>query len=232
MTRKKQGLGVIGICLIAALSLMAFAGSAQAKGTWKSGGATITSGTIVSEEDSKEFVLLSKSGTTAIEILCETLTLSEGKLEAEGKGSGELKFSKNCRFLAKGVVQASCKPVEPIVAKVKLLLFKHLADGKTYALASPLDGTLKFTTLKLGAECAFGENIEVSGHVVLEDCAGIFSTEAAKHLIQQSASTTLFTAAGFTNALKYGANAATLDGSTWLKLSTGANWSGVGISED
>lgn len=232
MKRRKQGLSVIGLCLIAALGLMAIAGSAQAKGAWRSGGVVLTSGTIVSEKDSIEYVLLSKSGTTPIEILCEKLILAEGKLEAEGKGTGKLEFSENCRFLAKGVVQSSCKPAESITSKVKILLFEHLADKKTYALMSPADGTLKFTTLKLGEECAFGQSIDLTGHAVLEDCQGLFSNDQAKHLIQPSQSSTLFTATGFQNALKYGANPASLDGSLWLKLTTGANWGAVGISQD
>jgi len=252
MTHRKHGLGVIGLCLVAALGLMAFAGSAQAKGTWKHNTAAMTvfPQAVTSEKDSEDFTLLTFFGTTPVKILCKKLTVTNGLLTAEGKSTGTLEFSENCEFFLNGAVQPKCKPAEPIVANVKDLLFKHLADGKTYDLFSPAEGTT-FVTLKLGTqepginECAAGEKAPVTGTAVIEGCkpttpeneANGLESEVVKHLIQQSKSTTLFTATGFKNELKYGSKEATLDGSVWLKLSaagtlSGQNWSGVGISED
>jgi hypothetical protein len=247
MTHRKHGFGVIGICLVAALGLMAFAASAQAKGTWRhnnAGAITTSPSTIVGEKDSAEFVLKSKSGLTAIEVLCKKLVISEGKLLLEGKSTGKLEFSE-CQFLGKGMVLGECKPLEPIIAKVKDLLFKHLANGKTYDLFSPEDGTLNFTTLHLGEGCAFGQMVPITGHAVIEGCkpttpeneANGLETEVVKHLIQQAPENTALWTGSFKNGLFYEGNAATITGSEWLKLDpagplAGQTWSGVGITED
>ncbi len=251
MTHRKHGLGVIGLCLVAALGLMAFAASAQAKGTWKHNGAAITDATakIVGEKDSALFKLLSKVGNTPIHITCEKLTVSEGLLLLEGKSTGKLEFSENCKFftLNGGVAVEikTCKPLEPIVAKVKDLLFKHLGDEKTYDLFSPADGTLNFTSIHLGEECAFGLSIPVTGHAVIEGCKPVspeaetngFETEVVKHLIQQAPENVALWTGSFKNGLFFGVNPATIDGSEWLKLDpagtlAGQKWSGVGITKD
>jgi hypothetical protein len=245
MTHKKYGFRVIGLCLVAALGLMAFAASAQAKGLWAHNGADITENPakIVGEKDSEEFVLASKSGATPIKVLCKKLVVNEGKLLLEGKSTATLEFSE-CQFLTgtPGTVQPSCKPLEPIVSKVKDLLFKHLANEKTYDLFSPADGTLNFTTLHLGEECAFGQLVPITGHAVIEGCkpageANGLETEAIKHLIQQAPENTALWTGSFKNGLFYEGNAAKIEGSEWLKLDpagplTGQSFSGVGITKD
>jgi hypothetical protein len=250
MTGKRAWLKVIGLCLVAAaLGLIAFAASAQAKGTWKHNGATITDNPtkIVGEKDSALFKLLSKTGATEIHITCEKLTVSNGLLLLDGNSTGTLEFSE-CRFftlnatLTVATEQMACLPLEPIVAKVKDLLFKHLANEKTYDLFSPAVAGQPFTTLHLGIECAFGELLPITGNVVIEGCkpegeANGLESEVVKHLIQQAPENTELWTGSFKNELKYGVNAATLDGSEWLKLDpagplAGQKWSGVGITKD
>jgi hypothetical protein len=253
MADKRAWLKVIGLCLVAALGPMAFAASAQAKGLWRHNGVDITEdpAKIVGEKDSAIFKLLSKSGSIEIHITCELLTISTGLLLLEGKSKGTLEFSQNCRFftlnasLTVATELPVCKPLEPIVAKVKDLLFKHLADEKTYDLFSPEDGTLKFTEIHLGPECAFGELIPITGHVVIEGCkpelpepeTNGLESEVVKHLVQQAPENTALWTGSFKNGLFYGGNPAKIDGSEWLKLDpagplAGQKWSGVGITKD
>jgi hypothetical protein len=131
------------------------------------------------------------------------------------------------------------------VAKVKDLLFKHLANEKTYDLFSPEDGTLDFTTLHLGEECGFGDPIKITGHAVIEGCKPAlpepetsgFETEVVKHLIQQAPENTALWTGSFKNGLFFGSNPATLTGSEWLKLDpagslAGQKWSRVGFTQD
>jgi hypothetical protein len=228
---------------MAALGLLAFAASAQAEagGKWlyllTPGGVVdeIPSGTEVEAEAETDFTLLTTVGGTAVKILCQKFKASEAKLESEGKSLGKLEFT-TCETFLNGTLTASCKPAEPITATVKDLLVLH--NSVTYDVFEP-DTTGKsaeeiaeerFVQIALGATCTIGNKFNVKGLLPIKECSpNTLETHLVTHLIEEVQS--LF--AGQTEGgktlpsykLKFGANAATLDGSANLRL-LGAGFTG------
>lgn len=213
MNHSKLGTKALGLCLLAALSVMAIAAAgAQAKGHLFVNLQLLNSEVEFEALEPVHGVMLTTfgGGETPLQILCEEGEVHDGLLSTEGSGTGEVLISK-CRTLISSLIKANCKPLEPIVAKVKGLLIHH--NGDTYILASPQSG-LTFTTLHLGELCAVGENIEITGHGVAEcgllsggswtheDC----SVEKVEHEIQQAP------AVLFSDGLKFGTRSAIVDG--------------------
>jgi hypothetical protein len=237
MSHSKFGLKALGLCLLAALSVMAFAATgAQANGHWFVNGELLKTTIGVESLELEHTQLLSKFGLTAVAILCEKILVHDGLLFSDGSSLGELLFSKNCKTELNAKVTENCKPLEPIVAEVKNLLIKHpepTKDPKSYILFSPHD-SLTFATLHLGALCAIGQNIEVKGNVVAE--CGVLNTgvwtqldcaqEKVEQRIREVQSKTLFP----NDVLKFGVNPALLDGDVGLVLSgthAGGSWGGL-----
>jgi hypothetical protein len=221
MSHSKFGLKALGLCLLAALSVMAFAATgAQAKGHWFVNLVLLTKTIKVEALEGIDALLLSTfgAGNTPIEILCSKILVDDGLLFSDGSSLGLLLFS-NCQtFLKKEATPTkNCKPLEPIDANVVNLLIHH--NKKTYILFSPK--TKAFTTLHLGELCAAGENIEVTGSNVaecglllenlwhLEDCA----VEKVQHEIRE-APAGLFPS----DLLSFGLRPAHLDGDVKLVL--------------
>jgi hypothetical protein len=222
---------------MAALGLMAVtAAGAQAKGDWRVNGVTTTGtiGVLGVVDPGSDFTLLSSFGAsnTPIAILCKTLTTDDGLLFVGGGSLATLLFTA-CETFLKSPPELSkpCKPAEPIVAKVKDLLILH--NGKTYDLFSPDEGTT-FATIKLGEECAAGENVPVTGSLVAQclwNNGGVTTIgcehEEVSHLIEQ-APAALFPS----DTLSFGTHAASLDGAANLHLgapNVNALWSGLGL---
>jgi hypothetical protein len=235
MSHNKFGLKALGLCLLAALSVMAFAATgAQAKGEWKVNGVKLTTDIGVEALALEHSELLSTFGfNTKIQILCENVTVKDGLLFPDGSSLGELEFSKNCQTRTSLTLQENCKPLEPIVAKVRNLLIHH--NGDTYIRFTPHDA-LTFATLHLGALCAAGTNIQVKGSAVAE-CGllvgGVWShedcnVEKDEHEIREVPGTTLFPS----DRLKFGQNPASLHGDIGLILNgahAGGTWSGQAL---
>lgn len=229
MRFRKHGLKVIGLSLMAALSLMAIAASsAQAVelGHWYTratpGGAETllnSTGTLVVEKD--VMPTLEVAGLN-VKVLCTDVESESATIESTGKGAAALAFKTSCE--ARSIspdAKLPCTVAESIKASVLALPFLH-SDGKVYYLFEPSAGTT-FTTLKFGgAECTLPEEVKVTGTAVVEECLHHdFNVFLLRHLLQE-ASASLFSSGTLKDALKFGAQSARLNGSIWLKL-TGAH---------
>jgi hypothetical protein len=233
MQKRTLELRALGIGLLTAVSMMAVAGtSAQANpGHVYVSLALLASTVEIRALTPGHFQLLSTfgAGNTPISILCTLPSIHDGLLFTFGVGVGEVLFS-GCQTFIKSSLTANCKPLEPIVAKVKNLLIHHNWD--TYILVSPQEKTV-FTTLHLGELCAAGETIEVSG-LFMAECGSLVeikkeffwshedcSNEKLEHETRQ-ALTTLFPEHG----LKFGSRAALLHGEMRL-VTKGVNHAGL-----
>jgi hypothetical protein len=222
MSHSKFGLKALGLCFLAALSVMAVtAVAAQANNGHIYVNLTLLTETVQVREATKNTTgtLLSTfgAGETPIAITCTAILVHDGLLFTDGSSLGEILFS-SCSTSISGLLKANCKPLEPIVAPVKNLLLHH--NGDTYILFSPKSGTV-FTTLHLGELCAAGEEVEVTGNLKAE-CGSLLGVTPLWHhedcnvhkvtqTIQQAP------AALFPNhKLSFGSKVATLDGHVGL----------------
>lgn len=240
---RKHGLKALGLCLMAALGLMAFGSVAQAAPPeW-----TITGvGTLEGTEEIKGVqttsqLLKSKAGKVDIEIHCNELSTDDGlifgnKTAESGTSLGTILYKGGCITKLAGKETPICKPVEPIEAKVRNLLILH--EKQTFILFEPREAGKPFTEIKFGAgECSV-PTTPVTGEIIFQclepagtqvDC----STLREKQLISP-ASTTLFSGTNglpLSQALNFGVNPATLTGSASLALSgvhEKAGWGGLG----
>src|SRR3954452_10298672 len=131
MSHAKHGLKALGICLMAALGLMAVtAVGAQAAATWLESGTTIAALLAVeSEKDSEIYILHSEATAgTAILIECTTLTVTGGNLHPNGTATGTLGYT-GCSTKLNGAASAPCAPKEPISANVKAEQYLHTPSG-------------------------------------------------------------------------------------------------------
>jgi len=190
MSYTKNGLRALGVCLVAALGLMAFsAAAAQAQTGWLVNKAFITSTQKMNAtihplplSGFKHTELLAEPLGTKMEILCGVLAVDDGLIFANEKAEGlaAILLFTDCRtylFIA-GVLTESkvCKPDEPIEGKVKARAFLHLkkpngesGDKKTYLLFEPevLGGDLAVIKFP-NEECVFNPSLLVSGTLVAE----------------------------------------------------------------
>src|SRR5689334_2095645 len=169
--------------LVVAIGLMAFfASAAQAEGEWlvlKADGKLYSGAEIeanaekfeILELENKTGALLSEIGTTKIDILCTALELIDALLNATGgiKEGAKIKFT-GCKLLSGGAnglekEQTKCVPktnggplgtVETLPFHAQLKLHK-LSNGEVDDVFRllPDNAEVKFTTLELGASCAF-----------------------------------------------------------------------------
>jgi hypothetical protein len=207
MSYAKSGFRAFGLCLVAALGLMAFsAAGAQATTGWLVGGNFITGDTAIHASAHTEAILKTKQLGAVVEILCTTLATKEGKL-TNGTVEGLIKLEyTNCQTFLGGVVSAVCKPVEPIVALAKFKAILHGTPTLTYLLFEP-DGAAgtPFTIIKFNKPCVLFPSVEVTGSVVaeclnesLETMNGealhrdLCLTDLVHHLIQEVPNQALF----------------------------------------
>lgn len=214
-------LRTIAQCLTIIVALSAVAATdAQALPNWmlpptESPGPGLVVG--VEAKVEKALELLSKVGTSSVGISCEKLTLDKGLLETEGKSSATLLFT-GCQTLLNGKSTGSCKPAEPITSKVKGLLVLH--ESVAHERIEPTEGKA-FTAIKLGTECAIGEEFTVKGVFYAKETSGKLEVAEEAHSFSE----------GPLTSLSFGLNPATIDGSASLSL-TGEHlhklWSGLG----
>jgi hypothetical protein len=236
--------GVAGLCLLAILCSMAFATtSAQAEtgANWMVNGANINS-TLLPTVQVKEvenlpgtkerhLVLLGMIMGVNFEILCTGMTLVEAVLKASGGSLGKARFS-GCATLIKGSESKACQPkgeskeAGVIVTRLlqDLIVLHTLAGGGVEALdrIEPEEGSV-ILTFQTGAECSFGELIELRGTFFAKDCNNQFQAEQITHLFVQGPLTKLFLNLN-------PANVANVDGSVVTELSgkhAGLTWSGL-----
>lgn len=138
----------------------------QAAGHWYLSGAKTTSTVKVEAElpkGQKIALLTTLAGGTTVELSCSKFQLTDGLLFTNGSGLAILYFEE-CKTFLNGGESPPCKPMVPEVG-VHALLVKH--NSETYILFSPHNlNSLLFTKIHFGEECAVGEEIAITGHVV------------------------------------------------------------------
>jgi hypothetical protein len=200
---------------------------------WLVNGSKFTAGlkpSLQAETDT-EGTLLTTLGGKSVDIKCKKLELSSARLiEPTAQFTGKVIYQE-CDFLSlkegKATLQKAC---EPFVGANKGLIETNsitgsiaLHEGAGVLEVKPTEGSL-FTTMDLGEECAFGEQLKVGDGenkttkkvlpavLFLKDAAGKFSIAEVKHLVEELAAlTTLYINKGETKA--------TIDGSAWTFLS-------------
>ncbi len=243
MTLSKQRLRALGLCLIAALGLIAFvAASAQAQTGWLVNKAFITKNTPITAtlHTGSEAILSSTFGTPekTIELLCETVSSTNGNIfsGAAAEGLIFLQFTK-CRTLINKVVSPACKPKEPIVWGSKFHAILHTTgDKKTYILFEPDVAGKPFATIEFGEECSFGTTA-AGGEFVMECLNEKLEKNTAttdycledltNHLWQEVAKKELFPLtgeAGKFDELKFGTRPASLNGIFKTFITAGGTW--------
>jgi hypothetical protein len=170
MSYAKNGFRAFGLCLVAALGLMAFsAAGAQATTGWLVGGNFITGNTAIHASAHTEAILSTTQLGALVEILCTTLATKEGKLTS-GTVEGLIKLEyTNCQTFFNHIVSAVCKPVEPIIVVAKFKAILHGTPSLTYLLFEP-DGAAgtPFTIIKFNKPCVLFPSVEIGGSFVVE----------------------------------------------------------------
>jgi hypothetical protein len=226
---KNHRFGLIGLCVTAALALMAFAASAaQAEGTWMINGVNVTADLVVelellpeeytfengeTTETAKVALLLGETALGPIWIGCKKAVSSAVTLHASGGANGGVNFSE-CSTSIKQAghmkLSAICKPKEPIDAAFKALIVLH--EKVPYLDLEGAGGT--FTTIEIPEGCALEGKYPVKGLVLVEDCKGEWAKELLEHLIKEAMGPTLALSKGLT----FGGFTVSIDGSAFLHV--------------
>jgi hypothetical protein len=228
---RKQGLKAIGLCVLAALGIMAFAASAQAeKGAiWRVNGNAIPAESKAEVKATLENAtgsLLTQVGLNAVKMLCTALEFEETVLKVEGGSLGRIKLT-GCKMFLNGTLAEKCAPKSEgaetgtILTKLlKGLIVLHTAVSATegYNRIEPEEGPdQSFVNVLLGATCAIGSEMPFYGKMTLKDCNNEGRVEKVTHLAEEFKPLTdlrVFT--------PLTGNIATIDGSVNTSLS-GAN---------
>jgi hypothetical protein len=226
---RKQGLRAIGLSMMAALGIMAFAASAQAEpgAHWNVFGLPI-----VNEQPIKATLengtgsLLTTVGLNAVKILCTALELEGAVLKVEGGSLGRAKFT-GCKAFLNETLAEKCAPRSPEaetgtiltnLLKDLIVLHPNLSATEGYDRIEPEEGPhAKFVTILLGSSCAVGAELPVYGKFTIKDCNNEGRKEKVTHLYEEFKPLTDLRA--FTPLT---GNVATIDGSANTSLS-GAN---------
>ncbi len=244
MSYAKKGLRVFGVCLVAALGLMAVsAAGAQAQTGWLESGAFITATKTVTATIhplnatapvEKHLVLSTTTLGANVKLLCENLALDDGLLFANEKAEGlaTLLFT-TCQTFLNGALSAVCKPSEPITAGVKFHAILH--NALTYLLFEPEVAGTPFVKIKFpNEECLLSPERSVAGEVVvecltedlksMEEASGkpdLCLSDLKNHLIREVANQKLF---GEKVGLTFNGAAAKLEGIAKVSLTSGNTW--------
>jgi hypothetical protein len=230
-----------GLCALV-LGLMAFAASAaqaEPEARWMVAGANIEGATEVpiAEEleieklediknPGKHLVLLTKILGILTHILCTTAKLINAKLIKEGgvSAGGKVQFGGCGTFLEESsTASAPCLPktagVNDIIETNKGKGLLKLFGGVGETLIMPEEGET-LAIVESSAECAVGQKIKMTGHIVIKDCKNI-KTEEVGHLIEVD---------NVNSTLKASGQKAEIHGSAIVKLAgsgLGKLWSGL-----
>jgi hypothetical protein len=246
MSNAKNVLKVFGICLAAALGLMAVSAvgvQAQTKG-WLVNGVYITATKTIEAEIhplkatapvERHVVLSGEALKTKVEILCEKLVVDDGLIFGEAankektEGLATLLFSSCTTIFSGDFISIPCKPKEPIAASVLVRAILH--NALTYLLFEP-DGVGKpFVNIEFTGECILAPEREVAGSLVaecltedlksMEEASGkpdLCLSDLVNHLIREAPSQTLF---GANEGLTFAGKAAKLEGIASVKIAKG-----------
>lgn len=244
MIRSRLGLKALGLCalVVGVMSLSAAAAQAETGAKWNYNGAALAEALkpeLAAVLEGEMGSLLTVLGGKSIHILCTALNLVGATIfNPNGQTLGKIDF-KGCKFLELVVVGGTTKEIPACTPKgegvsglivsqfIKGLIVLHepSAGVKEGIVKFTPDTGILFTTIPLGEECAFGENLKVGGSVGLKDCAtaactaSSFTTEKTSHLVVPVLQALV---------INEGATAATIDGSAnvTLKAPHTLSWSG------
>jgi hypothetical protein len=226
MSKSKTRLGLIGLCVTAAMATMAFAASGAQASAWMINGANVTAENLsvtVTVNPDTLVKLLTTSGGAEVAVDCKTQEVTSAVVHKDGTADGTVEFTECTTFLNKAESPV-CKPTnEPIKAGGKLEIVKHnhvlieeekeVGEEQTYVKATSTSGP--FTTLEFGGECSLPEKVEITGTGWIVDCEGWKHGEKEEltHLIEEAMVPAL--ALG---GLKFGKNNASIDGSLTIEV--------------
>jgi hypothetical protein len=232
MIRSRLGIKALGLCALV-LGLMAISASGAQASEWYY--RTSPTGTLTAMgdllplltgelENQTGSLLFTTKGGTAVKIECRTAKPESGKLKEGGKSTeGTVKFSE-CEIFLNGTLTANCTPVDGgaigVIRTKKVLILIALHETETTALVEPETGTT-LLEIELGAKCAIGEVVPVTGELILVDCNKEFTKHKKVHLVTEHSTL---------HELKALGQPATLDGSALIRLA-GAHesleWAGL-----
>ena len=224
---KALALTALALCSLTAM----MASSAQA--TWLVGAGELVSGLRGIWTRGPHTPIKLVISARNIEVRCEAASAgSSSILGSTNKAVAEASISPlfwECETfaLSSGALQSKCTPEnQPITVGGRALVILH--NSKNYVLFEPGLGQ-PFTTIEFPETCALTETSNVTGSLVAEcgtlsfaafkgeDCA----VKRKEHLLR-AAPASLFEA----DKLKFGANAATLEGIGAVELLTEEEWAG------
>ncbi len=241
MIRKRNGVLRLGICVLAALSILAItAGTAQAEegAQWHIEGQSLSElpSELESITGSAVLPLFLETLELGVKKECQKLALDEALITEPGHLKGNLLFTECLTYLLNSETgefedpEGICDPAEPVVLQGLGLLILH--NEKSYILFEPQGSN--FTILHFEAPCPLPEEVPLTGTVVAEcvkvneagehvpdDCA----TEKVTQLIRMVESPTLFPE----DKVFFGENEMHVFGTAALQLSgadIGEKWSG------
>jgi hypothetical protein len=248
MVRSKLGVkGLVLSCLV--LGLMAFAGSGVAQAAGEAGAnwgyingtgelkffsSSLEAKPVFELENKTATLAFKTGGGTAVKILCTALEFDEGGLLGpEGLVLlGRLHFT-GCVTLLNGTLSKPCEPVykgtnKGLILTLKgegLILLHVLGNGEKdrVVLLKPDPPSTTFADIELGPECSIGEEVPVSGELVLWDAGGnaSFIEHKVTHLITEFPGLKLLKALGQPAVIEGSANV-TLGGAH-----LGFKWAGL-----
>jgi len=231
-TFKASRLSSLLALLAGLMTFSATAAQAEPNAYWEVGGTQIKDKTLLPEinakKDTPAGTLLTKSGSSTLEIECTDIAVKSGLLHELGRATGSIHFS-GCMTKLAGSLAPLCEPHSPgdpdglIQTKPLeglLKLHKPAAGGTEDVFELlPVSADMIFATIELGlGKCAI-KGANITGTALLKDCKGLGLTNELEHLFEEDSLTKLL----------YGANAAKTDGSAWAFLEgahKGKLWSG------
>jgi hypothetical protein len=218
MNHTKRLLAVLSSYLLAALCLTALAAAtAQASGSWRIQGseALAKEESVTWGQDGGSYAFLLP--TLNLQLVFKKLVSIGGKLQSEGKGIAEFKFTEGKVYTIKGELEELPCIVGDLTFKAPTNLFLH--NGKTYSTLQ----VETITTYAKGTGCPLAHENKVVGTIALE---GNFEEESVEHLFKV-APTALFPEF----KMSFGTNPLEVDGS-WITSLSGAHkgqkWNGIG----
>jgi hypothetical protein len=203
------------LALALALGLMAFgatAAQAEPGAFWEVNGSKLTgSASVQVKNDTPHITLLTKVGSTNVEILCGPIKLVNGVISGTGF-TGKFHYEE-CDTFLNGVLASRCTPKSPgaSLGLIETNTFKGLlkltAAKEDVLELSPASGT-DVDIEELGPLCGIGNKFAVTGKFTLKDCQALGLVNRVEHLFEE----------GPESALLFGGNAATIDGSAFVFL--------------
>lgn len=169
------------VAISAVFSLLLFAVDAQAEVTplWNVLGSQLTSAKEVSATVTEELKFNIPSKET--EFRCSKIALDDGLLLTAGQSSATLLLT-GCSTYLGNTLFTSCKPAEPITAKIKGSL---LHESTSTELISPAEGST-LTTLKFSEPCPLPSEASITGSAVIGCVEAACEKEQATHIVSSA----------------------------------------------